>query len=94
LKPDKGVYKMSEDSKKTITICMGSSCFSRGNNTNLKVIQEYLKENELDTEIHLQGALCRGMCRKGPVIFLNDEIHTQVEPADLPDLLSQFYREK
>jgi len=79
-----------EPDKKQITICMGSSCFSRGNKNNLRIIQNYLKDNFLDTEVHLTGALCREMCRKGPVIYLNDTIHTNVQQSDLPDLLAEF----
>ncbi len=76
--------------KKKITICMGSSCFTRGNNTNLKIIQDYLKENSLEADINLSGALCQENCRKGPIIYLNDQIHTHVEASDLPDLLKGF----
>ena len=30
---------------KKIQICMGSSCFARGNNKNLQVLTQYLKDN-------------------------------------------------
>ncbi|MBI9103694.1 MAG: (2Fe-2S) ferredoxin domain-containing protein [Spirochaetales bacterium] len=79
-----------EPDNKTITICMGSSCFSRGNKTNLKIIQNYLKENRLPIKVHLSGSLCKEMCRKGPVIFLDDQMHTNVQQSDLPDLLAAF----
>lgn len=78
------------DNKKTITICMGSSCFARGNNQNLKIIQQYLSDNNQETDVLLTGALCKENCRKGPVIFLNDKMHTNVGSADLPDLLDSF----
>lgn len=81
------------EGKKHITICMGSSCFTRGNKDNLKIIQNYLKEKDLEAEIRLTGSLCREQCRKGPVIYLNEAIHTHVEAADLPDLLSTFAKE-
>jgi NADH:ubiquinone oxidoreductase subunit E len=31
------------EEKINITICLGSSCFARGNNKNLEFVQEYLK---------------------------------------------------
>ena len=34
--------------KHTITICMGSSCFARGNKRNLKIIEEYLARYKID----------------------------------------------
>ena len=39
--------------KKEITICLGSSCFSRGNNKNLEIIQEY--NESLDYAKHAQS---------------------------------------
>ena len=77
---------MSE--KKAITICMGSSCFSRGNNQNLKLIKEYIKGRE--AEVFLSGALCREQCSKGPVIYFGDKMLSCVESADLPNLLDAY----
>ena len=34
-----------------ISICMGSSCFARGNAINLKTIEEYIAKNNLEAEI-------------------------------------------
>jgi len=72
---------------------MGSSCFARGNNQNLKIIKQYLSDNMQNTAVHLTGALCQENCRKGPVIFLNDKMHNNVGSADLPDLLDTFFTE-
>ena len=33
--------------KRKIVICMGSSCFARGNEENLRVIEDFLKSNNL-----------------------------------------------
>ena len=38
---------MSPEPLNSITICMGSSCFSRGNNRNIEVIQEHLATQPL-----------------------------------------------
>lgn len=37
-------------SKRQIRICLGNSCFSRGNNMNLGVIKKYLIEVNMNTE--------------------------------------------
>ena len=31
-----------------ITVCMGSSCFARGNDQNLEFIEKYIKENGVE----------------------------------------------
>ena len=37
--------------KRQIRICLGSSCFSRGNNVNLGAIKKYLNENHLEADL-------------------------------------------
>jgi NADH:ubiquinone oxidoreductase subunit E len=71
-----------------ITICMGSSCFARGNELNLKIIEQYLKEKGLDAEIKLSGSCCEGNCAEGPNIMINGEIFQGVEKETLIDLLN------
>lgn len=46
--------------KHTITICMGSSCFARGNKRNLKIIEEYLARYKIDCALNGRG--CVGRC--------------------------------
>ena len=41
-----------------IKICLGSSCYSRGNNVHLEVIKKYIAENHLEAEISFSGHLC------------------------------------
>ncbi len=39
------------DHKKEIVICLGSSCFARGNKQTVKIIQDYLKNNNLEKDV-------------------------------------------
>lgn len=43
---------MQKEKTQTITIkvCMGSSCFARGNAANLDYIENFVKENGLDAK--------------------------------------------
>ena len=36
-----------------IKICMGSSCFARGNNENLEIIETFIKENNLEAKMYI-----------------------------------------
>ena len=49
-----------------IKICLGSSCYSRGNNVHLEVIKKYIAENHLEAEISFSGHLCEELCSSGP----------------------------
>ena len=70
-----------------ITICMGSSCFSRGNNINAQSLERFLAEHDLTDKVEVRGCLCEGQCKHGPNIRINDELLQGVEPEMLFDLL-------
>ena len=70
-----------------IKICMGSSCFARGNSENLEFLENYIKENNLDAEIELYGSRCENICDKGPNIIINDKIYNNVTPEKIVELL-------
>ncbi|MCX6334349.1 MAG: NAD(P)H-dependent oxidoreductase subunit E [Bacteroidia bacterium] len=55
-------------------ICLGSSCFSRGNKDVVIFIRDYLKRNHLEDKIVFKGARCMGHCSNGPNLWINDEI--------------------
>jgi len=50
----------------TVELCMGSSCFARGNSGILQAIEAYLEENDLSDNVELVGHLCLGKCNHGP----------------------------
>ena len=70
-----------------IKICMGSSCFARGNADNLEFLENYIKENNLDAEIELYGARCENICDKGPNIIINDKVYNNITPEKIVELL-------
>ncbi len=74
-----------------ITICMGSSCFSRGNKSVLQVIKSYLKENDLEPGVLFKGAHCLGLCEQGPVISINGKQFFQVDPIGIVLILDAHF---
>lgn len=81
------------EKNKIIRICMGSSCFSRGNKQNLLIIQEFLKDKKLNMEIELSGSLCREQCSQGPVITIGEKDYFHMDPNTLLSILKQEYPE-
>jgi NADH:ubiquinone oxidoreductase subunit E len=71
----------------TIEICMGSSCFTRGNRESLGLIESFLLMNQLKAEVELKGSLCMDCCGKGPHIKINGETFHEVAPEKLEKLL-------
>lgn len=74
-----------------ILICLGSSCHSRGNAENLKAIQEFLKERNIDSQIDFRGHLCNEMCKRGPVIEIDDFEYEGVTQSNLPSILNKHF---
>lgn len=70
-----------------VEICMGSSCSARGNNRSLPIIQQFLQENGRQDAVELKGCLCKGLCKEGPIIVINGEVFTEVEPGSVRDIL-------
>ena len=52
---------MAEKEKLTVELCMGSSCFARGNSTALGYLESFIEENGLSDRIELGGHLCIGV---------------------------------
>jgi NADH:ubiquinone oxidoreductase subunit E len=85
---------MNEDAHR-IQICMGSSCFSRGNGLNAELLQRLVAEGSLKATIggaEVSGTLCEGLCKDGPIIVIDGTVHRGVTATTLPDILS--YHEK
>jgi len=57
-----------------ISICLGSSCFSRGNQSTVHLIKEYLWKNKLNDRVYFRGAHCFNECKSGPTLKINDEL--------------------
>ncbi|MCX7786911.1 MAG: (2Fe-2S) ferredoxin domain-containing protein [Spirochaetes bacterium] len=73
--------------KIVIEVCMGSSCFSRGNKRNLEILQDYIRKEHLDGTVDVRGKLCAGSCKKGPTITINGNLYSGVTPSLLKTLL-------
>lgn len=80
--------------KLNINVCMGSSCFARGNDANLEFIENYVKENGLDAQIDLCGSRCEGKCVTGPNIVINGIEYTEVNEEKLQEILDGLVKVK
>jgi NADH:ubiquinone oxidoreductase subunit E len=76
--------------KPRIRICMGSSCFRRGNRKNLEFIETYLDEHGLTAHVELVGSRCEEQCRKGPNLQINGEMFHGVNLEMLAELMARF----
>ncbi|MDP4224287.1 MAG: (2Fe-2S) ferredoxin domain-containing protein [Bacteroidota bacterium] len=70
-------------------ICLGSSCFSRGNRDVVMYIRDYLKKNHLDDRIIFKGARCMSLCSNGPNLRINEKIIEGVTLSAIEGILEK-----
>ncbi len=75
------------DQHLTITLCLGSSCFTRGNNKILAILQKHIAEHELGERVFLRGQLCEEKCQRGPRMSINDTVYEHINPDTVLDIL-------
>ncbi len=81
--------------KPKIRICIGSSCFTRGNDKNVDIVEKFLADRGLkdDVDLELEGCLCLGKCADGPVVVIDDKFYYRVTGGVMLDLLKQTFPE-
>lgn len=74
-----------------IVICMGSSCFARGNRALLPVIERFLRERGLQERVTLSGSRCEDLCADGPTVVVHGQRYQHVDEGMLLDVLAQHF---
>ena len=72
-----------------VELCMGSSCFARGNAQTLTMLENYIAENTLGDRVELIGHLCLGACSIGPNVKIGEVTHSGISSECVLDLLRE-----
>lgn len=75
-----------------IIICLGSSCFSRGNKQTVQIIKKYLKDNQLEDKVHFHVNHCYGSCDKGPILKIDGKEFQNILPENAIYLLDSIFK--
>ena len=73
-----------------IKICMGSSCYARGNDENIETLEDYINEHKEDSKIELIGLRCTNKCEKGPIIIINGKEYCNISYLELKKILEEL----
>lgn len=68
-------------------LCMGSSCFARGNSSVLVAVEDFIEENDLSDRVELVGHLCVGDCKEGPHVTIGDRRYSCLSSDRVIELL-------
>jgi NADH:ubiquinone oxidoreductase subunit E len=80
---------VAEAKKLQVIVCMGSSCFSRGNSRMLKLLQDSIKSCGAESRVQISGSLCEDQCTCGPNITINGNRLSAATPEKCIQLLQQ-----
>ncbi len=80
--------------KDQIVICLGSSCYRRGNQKVLEIVKSWLKEKGLEESTDFRGQLCSGNCAHGPIIKINGKTEHEIGKDSIVHILEQHFAEK
>jgi NADH-quinone oxidoreductase subunit E/NADP-reducing hydrogenase subunit HndA len=82
----------------TISVCLGTACFVRGAQTVLDEVCRQLDVEPGQTTGDLiftvsDSARCLGACGQAPVMMVDDDVHANVQPQDVQDILAEYIAE-
>ena len=73
-----------------VQVCVGSSCYLKGSQDIVELLEDSVKAHGLSEEVVLSGSFCIGKCnRVGVTVQVNDEIHIGITR----DNFREFFRE-
>ena len=62
-----------------VQVCVGSSCHLKGSDAIVEMLENALKEHNIEDEVVLTGSFCIGKCnRVGVTVQVNDDIHVGI----------------
>lgn len=71
-----------------VKVCMGSSCFARGNKRTAQALRDHIQGEGLAERVRLCGSLCEGRCQNGPNLAIAGARYERVTPGSAIDLLT------
>ena len=72
-------------------ICLGSSCFSRGNKDIVMFMKDYLKKNHLDDRVIFKGSRCMGNCSNGPNLKINGRAIEEISMKNIEAIMEKEF---
>src|SRR4030043_275522 len=92
----KGILSKRDPNKPCITLCSGSACNASSSGEVATAIEEEIKKQGLSDSVDIRRTGCHGFCERGPIIVIHPEeiCYFNIEPKDVPELISETIKEK
>jgi NADH-quinone oxidoreductase subunit E len=91
-------FKLEPPGKHLISVCMGTACYLKGGNQILEELKKILNVEEGQTSedglFHLQVVRCLGCCGLAPVVMIDEDVHGNVRPEKVMEILSKYTKKE
>ena len=62
-----------------VQVCVGSSCYLKGSQDIVELLEKAVEEHNIGDEVVLSGSFCIGKCNRfGVTVQVNDDVHVGV----------------
>jgi NADH:ubiquinone oxidoreductase subunit E len=75
--------------KTKIVICLGSSCFARGNQDLIPVIRRYIARKQIEDKVEFKGDHCFSHCSEGPNMMIGSTLFQHVTTDNIDAMLDE-----
>ena len=85
--------KTKKELKKIIRICSGGPCLGEKSMEVARQIEMLLKielENDAHPKYKLESMSCAGLCDRGPIVMIDNQIFEKVKPETVDDILANY----
>jgi NADH:ubiquinone oxidoreductase subunit E len=87
-------FRLQPRGRFMINVCLGTACYVKGaDRVAQKIIDELgitWGETSKDGVFTLEGSRCLGTCGLAPVVMIDDHVHPNVTPEQIPAILEKY----
>ena len=79
-----------------VTLCSGTACHATGSEKIVAAIEQEIENQGLKGKVDFRRTGCHGFCERGPIVVIYPEeiCYLQVQPEDVPEIISTTLVEK
>jgi len=85
--------KLKKSGKKIIKVCSGGPCAMKNSTEIVRQIELLLKieaENDAYPKYKLEYISCRGLCDRGPIVMVDENVFEKVRPENIDDIILNY----
>ena len=88
------MFTLKERGKYIIRVCASLPCYLKGSKEILQALTEELNisvgQTTADKKFTIEAVSCLGACDKAPAMMINEEIYTNLTPAEAKEIIRQL----